>query len=99
MEINTVSQCEDPDYYIVAVGGGSLRVPKIPGNRYYQKVVEWISAGGSVASYAAPAKPTDDQLFQDLIKNDQFKALVMALAKKAGFASAAALKTAWKAEL
>ena len=90
---------ESGGYKVKLASGSLLDVPNNSANRHYKMVKEWISDGGVVDPYIAPTPSTDDEMFQKLIQNDQFRALIMALAKKAGFTSKAELLTAYKAEL
>ena len=97
--ISTVSLNEDNSYRVTLDFGRVMNVPNSEGNRHYQHVKEWMENGGVVSPYVPPAPQTDEEAFQELMKNKHLKALFVAIGKKAGFAGIPQIITAYKAEL
>lgn len=64
--ISTVSFNEDNSYRVTLDTGRVLNVPNSEGNRHYIQVQEWISDGGAVAPYAAPAMTKKEKIVRDL---------------------------------
>jgi len=96
MGISSAAYTETGDIKVAFDNGTSATVPAEDGNRHYKMVLEW---GGTIAAYAAPPPQTDEEAFQELMKNKHLKALFVAIGKRAGFTGIPQIITAYKAEL
>lgn len=106
MNIQSVfySDKDNANVQVLLVNGEKFSVPVTAENRHWQKVQEWVTSGGMIDSYVAPTTPTNDEIYDGVIQNQQvLKALVRCINDGSivpgANVSNAALKTAIKVKM
>ncbi len=82
MDILSAKDTSNGDGFIVTlVDGTLLSVPNNPLNRYHRKLMDWVTAGNTIApADPLPSPPTKAEIYDRTIKNSKLlKVLILAL--------------------